>query len=107
MNLPKLLRTALLSLALSPLLAWAADPVDLNTADAAALEQVVGIGPAKAKTIIAYRTEHGPFASVDDLGKVPGFGAKSVEKMRAQLTVSSAKKPAATPAPAPAPAKKP
>ena len=52
--------------------------VDLNTASQQELESVKGIGPAKAKAILDYRTKNGPFKAVDDLAKVPGFGAKSV-----------------------------
>ncbi len=87
--------------------------VDLNTADQAQLQTVKGIGPAKAKTIIEYRTKNGAFKSVDELTKVSGFGEKSVTKMKGDLTVggaapAAAAKPAAAPAaaaPAPAAAK--
>ncbi|QTQ32239.1 ComEA-related competence protein [Aromatoleum bremense] len=88
----KLLRSLLFALALSPLVALAEAPVDVNTADAAALETVKGIGPARAKAIIEYRKANGAFASVDDLTKVPGIGDKSVTQLREQLTVGSAKK---------------
>ena len=92
MKFGKFLRAVLLSVSLSPLAALAVEPVDLNSADLAALERVVGIGPAKAKAIVDYRNEHGAFTSVDDLAKVSGFGAKSVEKLRPQLTVGAPKK---------------
>lgn len=88
----KLLRSLLFALALFPLAALAEGPVDVNTADAAALETVKGIGPAKAKAIIEYRKANGAFASVDDLTKVPGIGDKSVAQLREQLTVGGAKK---------------
>jgi len=71
--------------------------VDLNTASQQELESVKGIGPAKAKAILDYRTKNGPFKAVDDLAKVPGFGAKSVSNMKAELAVGAAK-PAAAPA---------
>ncbi|MEW5942361.1 MAG: helix-hairpin-helix domain-containing protein [Pseudomonadota bacterium] len=74
--------------------AFAADPVDLNTATQAQLETVKGIGPAKAKAIIEYRTKSGPFKSVDDLEKVSGFGKKTVDSVRSQVTVGGAAKPA-------------
>lgn len=70
--------------------AYAAEPVDLNTATAAQLESVKGIGPAKAQAIIAYRTKNGPFKSVSDLEKVDGFGQKSVDNMRKEITVKGA-----------------
>lgn len=80
-------------------LAFAA--VDLNSAAAKDLEAVKGIGPAKAKAIIDYREKNGPFKSVDDLKGVKGFGAKTIEKLRPELSVGEA------PAPAPAPASAP
>ncbi len=64
--------------------------VDLNTADKAALESVKGIGSAKAEAIIKYRTEHGPFKSVDELANVKGFGKKTVDKIRGELEVKGA-----------------
>ncbi|MFN3396964.1 MAG: ComEA family DNA-binding protein [Sulfurimicrobium sp.] len=72
-------------------LAFAAPPVDLNSANQAQLESVKGIGPVKAKAIIEYRTKNGPFKSVDDLQKVTGFGKPSVNKLRAEVTVGGAK----------------
>ena len=69
-------------------LSFAAETVDLNTATQAQLETVKGIGPAKAKAIIDYRTKNGPFKSVDDLDKVSGFGKKSVDKIRSQVTAT-------------------
>lgn len=64
--------------------------VNLNTATKDELDSVKGIGPAKAQAIIEYRQKNGQFKSVDDLKNVKGFGDKSVEKMRAELTVSGA-----------------
>jgi competence protein ComEA len=71
--------------------------VDLNTATAADLEKVKGIGPVKAKTIIDYRAKNGPFKSVDDLKSIKGFGAKTLDKLRPELSVGGA--PAAPAAP--------
>lgn len=61
--------------------------VDLNTANQAQLETIKGIGPSKAKAIMDYRAKNGPFKSVDDLDKVKGFGKKTIDKMRAEVTV--------------------
>lgn len=61
--------------------------VDLNTANQAQLESIKGIGPSKAKAIMDYRAKNGPFKSVDDLDKVKGFGKKTIDKMRAEVTV--------------------
>lgn len=84
----KFIRAALFALLLSPLAAIASTPVDINTADPAALEQVKGIGPSKANAIVRYRTENGPFGSVDDLVRVPGIGEKSLQTLRDQVTAS-------------------
>lgn len=56
--------------------------VDLNTADAAALEALPRIGPALAERIIAWREENGHFTSVDDLLAVPGIGEKLLDGLR-------------------------
>lgn len=59
-----------------------ASPVNVNTATQAELESIKGIGPAKAKTIIAERSDGGHFQDANDLQKrVRGIGMKSVEKM--------------------------
>lgn len=62
--------------------------VNINTADQSALESIHGIGPAKAQAIIEYRN-HGKFETVDDLMKVKGFGKKSMEKIRTEITVEN------------------
>jgi len=61
--------------------------VNINTADAAALEQLPGVGPVLAARIAAYRDAHGPFASVDALDDVSGVGPAVLEKVRAVATV--------------------
>lgn len=83
----KLFASLVLALFLAPFGALAA--VDVNTADAAALEQIKGVGPARAAAIVKYRNENGPFTSVDELVKVPGIGEKSVEQLRDQVTAGS------------------
>lgn len=85
----RFIRSLVLAVALSPLAAMALEPVNINTADAVALQQVNGIGPSKAKTIVEYRKANGPFASVNDLVKVPGIGEKSLAKMKAEITVGN------------------
>jgi competence protein ComEA len=67
--------------------AWAA--VDLNATTQSELEAVKGIGPAKAKAIIDYRTKNGPFKNVDDLMAVRGFGKASVAKLKGELVIGS------------------
>lgn len=61
--------------------------VDLNSADAAALETLPRVGPALAQRIIDWREANGGFASVDDLMAVSGFGEKMVAALRDLVTV--------------------
>jgi competence ComEA-like helix-hairpin-helix protein len=59
-----------------------ASPINVNTATQTELESIKGIGPSKAKTIIAERTDGGHFQDANDLQKrVRGIGMRSVEKM--------------------------
>ena len=61
--------------------------VNLNAADAAALEGLPGIGPTLARRIIEYRTANGPFSSVDDLLNVSGIGEKKLAQIRDYVCV--------------------
>lgn len=61
--------------------------VNLNNADSAELETLPGIGPSKAKAILDFREENGPFKQIEDLQKVTGIGAKSFEKLQDLITV--------------------
>jgi competence protein ComEA len=70
-----------------------ASQVNLNSATGVELEALKGIGPVKARAIMDYRAKNGPFNSVDDLELVPGFGKKTVDKLRADLTVSGGAAP--------------
>jgi len=63
-------------------------PLELNTASAADLEALPGIGPALAQTIVTYRTAHGPFRTIDDLLQVSGIGLKKLENLRPLLVIS-------------------
>src|SRR6266849_3648400 len=65
-------------------------PVNLNTASAAELQQVPGIGPSTADKILQMRKSYGVFKSVDDLRAIRGIGEKRLEKMRKYLTVGKA-----------------
>ncbi len=51
-------------------------PLDLNTATADQLDDLPGVGPVLAQRIVAYRTEHGGFRSVEQLQEVSGIGAR-------------------------------
>lgn len=61
--------------------------VNLNTADAAALETLPRVGPALAQRIIDWRTAHGGFDSVDHLMNVSGIGQKTFDQLRELVTV--------------------
>ncbi|EEG78079.1 helix-hairpin-helix domain-containing protein [Dethiobacter alkaliphilus] len=61
--------------------------VNINTATAAELEALPGIGPAKAAAISSYREENGPFRSVEDLVQVSGIGVKTVESLKEHITL--------------------
>lgn len=81
------LKSLLLSLVLS-FSAFAAGPVNINTADAGALaEALTGVGPAKAQAIVEYRQANGPFQSADQLAAVRGIGLATVEKNRDRIEV--------------------
>ncbi|MFZ9426004.1 MAG: helix-hairpin-helix domain-containing protein [Ilumatobacteraceae bacterium] len=62
-------------------------PIDLNTATAADLDALPGIGPSTAAAIIRQRESTGPFASVDSLLDVPGIGRSKLEAIRGLVRV--------------------
>ncbi|MDE2689249.1 MAG: helix-hairpin-helix domain-containing protein [Acidobacteriota bacterium] len=85
-------RTALLAVTLLSLLAalpaGAADGVvNINTADAAALSLLPGVGPSTAGRIVEFRTDNGKFESPTDLMLVRGIGERSFERMRPYVTI--------------------
>jgi competence protein ComEA len=61
--------------------------INVNSASAAELETLSGIGEVLAATIIEYREQNGPFASVDELMDVSGIGPATLEEIRDQVTV--------------------
>ena len=61
--------------------------LNLNSADAQALEALPGIGPVTAGLIVEYRTAHGPFQSVDQLQDVNGVGDATISTIRDLVTV--------------------
>ncbi len=69
------------------LAAPAGQPVDLNSASEADLDALPGIGAARARAIVAYRREAGPFAAVSDLERVPGFSHNLAARLAPLLTV--------------------
>jgi competence protein ComEA len=67
--------------------AGAAGPLDLNTATVDQLDALPGVGPVLAARIVAYRTQHGGFRSIDQLREVTGIGAAKFADLRALVTV--------------------
>ena len=61
-------------------------PININTAPAARLEDLPGIGPALAQRIVAYREANGPFTSAEGLTAVSGIGARKLEGMIDMVT---------------------
>lgn len=59
----------------------------VNRATAKEFEALDGIGPVLAARIVAYRKANGPFATIDDLLKVPGIGAGTLSKFKSKLRV--------------------
>lgn len=85
-----------------------AQAININQADAATLDKaLVGVGAEKAKAIVAFRQQHGPFKSVDELALVKGIGPKLIERNRANMRVDGVRpqklpsKAVAAPKPAP------
>lgn len=63
--------------------------IDINQATWSEWAQLPGIGETLARRIVAERESDGPFKSIDDLRRVKGIGAKTLEKMRPHLRVPS------------------
>lgn len=61
--------------------------VNVNRATEAELQTLTGIGPSKAAAIIRDRDENGPYETVDELTRVSGIGEKTLENIRADITV--------------------
>jgi competence protein ComEA len=83
---PAITKTADTTAAQAPMVT-AADAVNINTADAAGLVKIKGIGPKKADAIIAYRKENGNFKNIEELKKVKGIGPKIFEKIKSHITI--------------------
>jgi len=77
---------------LTSAVALAGQPVDVNNASAEQLAQSLdGIGLNKARAIVQYRSQHGPFQHPDELVNVKGIGLATVDKNRANIQLSKKK----------------
>ena len=64
--------------------------IDVNTADAKSLAKSLdGIGLAKAKAIVEYRSQHGKFSSLEQLLQVKGVGKKTLDRNRDKITLET------------------
>jgi competence protein ComEA len=100
MNTFRTLAASLLLSLLFALPSFAAETVNINTADAATIDRVLlNVGPAKAEAIVAYRKQHGAFRSAEALAQVKGIGLRTIEKNRGRIVLGGAPaRPAAVPA---------
>lgn len=76
--------------------------ININTADQATLETLASIGPSKAQAIIDYRTQNGPFATIEDIQNVSGIGPATYANIKDHITVQGGNStPPAPPSPSP------
>lgn len=79
MRLTRFVAPLVMGLAFS-VASMAATPVNINTADAPTLAKSLdGVGMSKAKAIVEYRKEHGPFKNASQLARVKGIGVHTIE----------------------------
>lgn len=93
------MRTAVLLVisVLLPAFAVASALVNINTANAALLDTLPGIGPAYATRIVDYRTAHGLFARIEDIQNVSGIGPSTFADIKSFITVGDISTPSASP----------
>src|ERR1700690_474560 len=94
----------ILASVLLPVVAYAAT-ININTATAAQLDTLPGIGPTKAAAIVDYRSKNGPFNTIEDIQKVSGIGPVTFANIKESITVGATNTSdvQATPQPSPAP----
>jgi competence protein ComEA len=82
----------LLATALFSVWAWAAQPVNVNSANAEEIaESLKGVGLSKAEAIVNYRNENGEFKHVDELVNVKGIGIRTVDINREFILLDNSK----------------
>lgn len=67
------------------------ETINLNTATAAQIATLPGIGPKTADLVVQYRQKNGPFKKIEEIMNVRGVGEKSFLKLKSRLTVTPAK----------------
>lgn len=73
-------------------LAWAAQPVNVNSASAEQIaESLKGVGMSKAEAIVSYRSENGEFKHADELVNVKGIGIRTVDINREYILLENSK----------------
>jgi len=88
MRIKQILIPLLLALMLGATPVIAGDPINLNSANVEQLQTIHGIGEKTAAAIVAYRTEHGAFKTVDALTNVKGIGDKKLEQIRDEFELT-------------------
>ena len=82
----------LLATGLFSVWAWAAQPVNVNSASAGEIaESLKGVGLSKAEAIVDYRNENGAFKHVDELVNVKGIGIRTVDINREYILLDNSK----------------
>lgn len=66
----------------------AAQRININTATAAQLESLPGIGPRRATAIIEDRAARGPFPTIESLNRVRGIGPRTIDRLRPYITTT-------------------
>ena len=88
-----ILKSCIFAVLLSlPVLTFAGNTININTADKELLMSIKGIGEKRAEAIIAYRDKNGPFKSIDQLADVKGVGMFFIDSNRDVLVVKDKKK---------------
>lgn len=81
-----------LTMGLFSIWAWAAQPVNVNSASAEEIaESLKGVGLSKAEAIVSYRSENGKFKHVDELVNVKGIGIRTVDINREYILLDNSK----------------
>lgn len=62
--------------------------IDINRAEVWLLTALPGIGETRARAIVEYRRQHGPFRSISELTKVEGIGATTYDQIKNLITVA-------------------